>query len=85
VVVLASCGGAGGRRAGGSVAWSLQWRGEGGREREREREGGRNREETDFLAYFRPDLLLPQTLKSTFIYRQWKRAILSTLGKNFSP
>jgi hypothetical protein len=56
---------------------------EGGRERERE--GGRNREETDFLAYFRPDLLLPQTLKSTFIYRQWKRAILSTLGKNFSP
>ena len=52
---------------------------------EREREGGRNREEAGFLAYFGPDLLLPQTLKSTFIYRRWKRAILSTLGKNFSP
>jgi len=31
-----------------------------------------------FFAYFGPQFLLPQTMKSTFIYRQWKRAILST-------
>jgi hypothetical protein len=78
VVVLASFGG-----AGGNVAWSLQWRRE--REREREREGGRNWEEADFMAYFGPSFLLPQGLKSTSIYRRWKWAILSTLGKNFNP
>jgi hypothetical protein len=55
------------------------------REREREREGGRNWEEADFVAYFGPSFLLPQGLKSTSIYRRWKWAILSTLGKNFNP
>jgi len=34
---------------------------------------------------FGPDFLLPQVIKSTFIYRRWKRAILSTLEKNCSP
>jgi hypothetical protein len=57
----------------------------GEREREREREGGRNWEEADFVAYFGPSFLLPQGLKSTSIYRRWKWAILSTLGKNFNP
>jgi hypothetical protein len=38
-----------------------------------------------FLADFGSDFLLFRTLKSTSIYRRWKRAILSTLGKNFSP
>jgi hypothetical protein len=37
------------------------------------------------LADFRPAFLLPQTMKSTFIYRRWKREILSTLGKTFNP
>jgi hypothetical protein len=50
----------------------------------REREGGRNWEEADFVAYFGPSFLLPQGLKSTSIYKRWKWAILSTLGKNFS-
>jgi hypothetical protein len=36
------------------------------------------------LAYFGPDFLLPQAMKSISIYRRWKRAILSTLEKNFS-
>ena len=38
-----------------------------------------------FLADFRLDFLLPQTLTSTSIYKRGKRAILSTLRKNFSP
>jgi hypothetical protein len=37
------------------------------------------------LAYFGPDFLLPQAMKSISIYRRWKRAILSTLEKHFSP
>jgi hypothetical protein len=32
-----------------------------------------------------PNFLLPQVINGAFIYKQWKRAILSTLGKNFSP
>jgi hypothetical protein len=47
--------------------------------------GRKNRGEADCLAYFGPDVLLPQAMKSTSIYRRWKRAILSTLEKNFSP
>ena len=43
-----------------------------------------NREEADFLAYFGPDFLLPQAMKSTTIYRRCKREILSILRKNFS-
>jgi hypothetical protein len=38
-----------------------------------------------FFAIFGLDFLLPQTIKSTSIYRRWKRAILSTMEKNFSP
>ncbi|KAJ6886513.1 hypothetical protein NC651_027018 [Populus alba x Populus x berolinensis] len=38
-----------------------------------------------FLADFGPEFLPPQIIKSDSIYRLWKRAILSTLGKNFSP
>jgi hypothetical protein len=45
----------------------------------------RNWKKTSFLANFRPDFLLLQAMKSISIYRRWKRAILSTLGKNFSP
>jgi len=30
-----------------------------------------------FLAYFGPDFLLPQAIKSTSIYRRWKRVISS--------
>ncbi|KAJ7010083.1 hypothetical protein NC653_000727 [Populus alba x Populus x berolinensis] len=39
---------------------------------------------TGFLADFGPDSPFPQAMKSTSIYRRWKRAILSTLRKNFS-
>ena len=38
-----------------------------------------------FLAYFGPDFLSSLAIKSTSIYRRWKRAILSILRKNFSP
>jgi hypothetical protein len=55
------------------------------RKKEKQRESCRNREEADFLAYFGPDFLLSQAMKSTFIYRRWKRAIISTLEKNFNP
>jgi hypothetical protein len=37
------------------------------------------------LAYFGPDFLLPQAIKSTSIYRRWKREIFSTMEKTFSP
>jgi hypothetical protein len=38
-----------------------------------------------FFVIFGPDVLLHQAMKSTSIYRRWKRAILSTQGKNFQP
>jgi hypothetical protein len=38
-----------------------------------------------FFAIFGPDFLLPQAIKSTSIYRSWKREIFSTMEKNFSP
>ena len=41
-------------------------------------------ENTDFLAEFGPEFLLPRIIKSDFIYMLWKREILSTLGKNCS-
>jgi len=50
----------------------------------REREGSRNQEEVDFLAYFRPDFLPPQAMKPTPIYNGWNRVILSTHRKTFS-
>ena len=40
----------------------------------------KNRGEADFLAYFGPDFLLPQAIKSASIYKRWKRAISSTPG-----
>jgi len=79
-VVLASCGGAGGGEAGNGSDWWLERWEERGREKTVET-GQRGW----FLADFRPAFLLPQTMKSTFIYRRWKREILSTLGKTFNP
>ena len=38
-----------------------------------------------FLADFGPEFIPPQIIKFDSIYRLWKRAILSMLGKNFSP
>jgi hypothetical protein len=72
---------------GENFLWGLQqlktrWR---EKERQKNRESDRNQEEADFLAYFGPDFLLLQAIKSTSIYRRWKRAILSILEKNFSP
>jgi hypothetical protein len=52
---------------------------------EREKIAQKKKEIGWFLAKFRPDCFLPQTMKSTYIYKQWKRAILSTLGENYSP
>ena len=49
-----------------------------------ESHGGESRK-TGFLADFGPDFLLFQAMKATSIYRRWKRAILSTLRKTFSP
>ena len=48
------------------------------------RKGKHSGEERWFSADFGPDFLPPQGMKSTYIYRQWKWAILSTLGKNIS-
>jgi hypothetical protein len=48
-------------------------------ERERRENVGRekNRGEADFLAYFGPEFLISQTIKSASIYRRWKRVISS--------
>jgi hypothetical protein len=42
-------------------------------------------ENAGFLADFGPDFPSPQIIKSDSIYRKWKRAIFSTLWKNYSP
>jgi hypothetical protein len=34
---------------------------------------------------FGPDFLHAQSMKSTLIYRRWKRVIFSTQGKTFNP
>jgi hypothetical protein len=75
VVGLATCGG-----AGGGSAWWLEPRGERGREK-----NYRTGQKGWFLADFGPHFLLHQAMKSTSIYRRWKRAILSSPGKIFSP
>ena len=54
-------------------------------EAEREKKVAETGKKLIFLAYFGPDFLLLQAMKSTSIYRRWKRAILSTLRKTFSP
>jgi hypothetical protein len=59
--------------AGGGSGWWLERQGERGRDKKLHKQG-RN-------ASFWPTL----DLKSTSIYRQWKRAILSSPGKNFQP
>jgi len=80
------CGGEGGRRAGGGVAWSRWEHGE--REcRERDllqKKKKKTREEAGFFVNFGLDFLLHQAINSASIYRRWKRAILSIPGKNFS-
>jgi len=61
------------------------WRSSGGEREKRERWlEEKNMGEAAFLAYFGPDFLLPRAIKSTSIYRRWKRAIFSTLEKTFS-
>jgi hypothetical protein len=57
--------------------WLQRWR---EKEKQKNRESGRNREESDFLAYFGPDFLLPQAIKSISIYMRWKRVISSEMG-----
>jgi hypothetical protein len=42
-------------------------------------------EEAGFFFIFGFDFILPRAIKSTYIYRRWKRAIFSTIQKNFSP
>jgi hypothetical protein len=42
-------------------------------------------EDAGFLADFGPESFFSQIIKSDSIYRKWKRAILSTLWKNYSP
>jgi len=75
VVGIASCG-----AAGGGSGWWLE------RRREREIKNCKNGGQRGwFLADFEPNFLLPQAMKSTSIYRRWKRAILSSLEKNFQP
>jgi len=54
-------------------------------ERERKKKCAATGRKTGFLADFGPDFSLSQDIKSTSIYRRWKRAIFSTLEKNFSP
>jgi hypothetical protein len=51
----------------------------------KERKIAETRKMAAFLAYIGPDFLLPQAIKSTSIYRRWKREIFSTMKKNFSP
>jgi hypothetical protein len=65
--------------------WWLKTRCRENEKRGKHRESGRNREEVDFLAYFGPDFILPQAMKSTSIYRRWKREIFSTQEKTFQP
>jgi hypothetical protein len=54
-------------------------------ERERWQKRKKNRGGGWFFSDCGPNFLLPQVINGAFIYKRWKRAILSTLGKNFSP
>ena len=80
MVGLATCSGASGGEASGGSSWCLERRGEKGREKTAE-----TGERDWFLADFGSDFLLPQAMKSTSIYRRWKRTIFSILEKLFSP
>jgi len=53
----------------------------------RERDGRKRKKqwsEAGFLAEFGPNFFPAQTMKSTSIYRGWKRVILSSQGKPFN-
>jgi hypothetical protein len=58
---------------------------EGHYEEKKKREDCAETRKDGFLAHFGHDFLLPQAIKSASIYRRWKRAILSTMGKTFLP
>jgi hypothetical protein len=58
---------------------------EGAAEKEKAENDEKQGRKADFFVNFALDFLLPQTMKSTSIYRRWKRAILSSRGKNFQP
>jgi len=73
MVVVVAQGGAGGRN-GDDVGFL--WRRK--KEEEAEEENLQRERKAGFLAYFRPDFLLPQAMRSTSIYRRWKRVISST-------
>jgi len=70
LVVLVAQGGAGGRNGDGvGFLWRRKKEEEAEEENLQRGEGGR----LVFLAYFGPDFLLSQAIKSASIYRQWKR------------
>jgi hypothetical protein len=55
-------------------------------ERERrERTAVKTGEQAGFFWFLDPQFLLAPNMKSAPIYRRWKRAILSSRGKNFQP
>jgi len=73
-------GGADGVEAGGGSGWWLERREERGREKlQKQGNGGW------FFVNFGLDFLLPQAMRSTSIYRSWKRAILSSQGNKLQP
>ena len=58
---------------------------EGAAEKEKAEKDGNKGERLVFFVNFALNFLLPQAMKSTSIYRRWKRAILSSRGKTFQP
>jgi hypothetical protein len=47
--------------------------------------GSKNREGDLFFVDFEPGFLLPRTMKSTPIYRGWKKNMLSFMVPNLGP
>jgi hypothetical protein len=47
--------------------------------------GKKNGVKANFLANFTPNFIAPQYSKSTSIYKEWKRNILSLSGTNLGP
>jgi hypothetical protein len=70
--MLASCGGANGGKTGDEGGGA---EGHGGERKKRE--DCAETKKAGFLADFGPDFLLPQAMKSTSIYRRWKRVFSS--------
>jgi len=54
-------------------------------ERKKREDCSKNRGVGWFFLIFGPELLLAPNMKSAPIYRRWKRAILSSRGKNVQP